>query len=152
MAFNLKDIEAKLNSFSDKMNEIGNQVSDALNSGASSFDGALNSVVDGIDNKMDEYVQKKEQEKLEKAEKERVEPTVSSEVAPQPIPQPTPEVIPQPIPVPETFHGTEQVEGVSFGNTVKPNVGVDLSKDKDDPNGSVVNVDSLNKGVNLNKD
>jgi archaellum component FlaC len=32
MAFNLKDIEAKLNSFSDKMNEIGNQVSDALNS------------------------------------------------------------------------------------------------------------------------
>ena len=108
--------------------------------------------------------QKKEQEKLEKAEKEKVEPTVSSEVAPQPIPQPTPEVIPhpvsevipepipQPIPVPETFNGTEQVEGISFGNTVKPNVGVDLSKDKDDPNGSVVNVDSLNKGVNLSKD
>ena len=144
MAFNLKDIEAKLNSFSDKMNEIGNQVSDALNSGASSFDNALNSCVNGIDNKVEEYVQKKEQEKLEKAEKEKVEPTVSSEVAPQPIPQP--------IPVPETFNGTEQVEGVSFGNTVKPNVGVDLSKDKDDPNGSVVNVDSLNKGVNLSKD
>ena len=144
MAFNLKDIEAKLNSFSDKMNEIGNQVSDALNSGASSFDNALNSCVNGIDNKMEEYVQKKEQEKLEKAEKEKVEPTVSSEVAPEPIPQP--------IPVPETFNGTEQVEGISFGNTVKPNVGVDLSKDKDDPNGSVVNVDSLNKGVNLSKD
>ena len=57
MAFNLKDIEAKLNSFSDKMNEIGNQVSDALNSGASSFDNALNSCVNGIDNKMEEYVQ-----------------------------------------------------------------------------------------------
>ena len=148
MAFNLKDIEAKLNSFSDKMNEIGNQVSDALNSGASSFDNALNSCVNGIDNKMEEYVQKKEQEKLEKAEKEKVEPTVSSEVAPQPIP----EVTPEPIPVPETFNGTEQVEGISFGNTVKPNVGVDLSKDKDDPNGSIINVDSLNKGVNLSKD
>lgn len=153
MAFNLKDIEAKLNSFSDKMNEIGNQVSDALNSGASSFDGALNSVVDGIDNKMEEYVQKKEQEKLEKqVEKEKVEPTVQSETVSEPIPQPIIEPVPQPIQVSESFNGTEQVEGVSFGNSVKPNIAVDLSKDKDDPNGSVVNVDSLNKGVNLNKD
>lgn len=140
MGFNLKDIESKLNSFTDKMNEIGDQVSDALNKGTVSFDGALNSCVNSIDNKMDSYVQKKEQEKAEKqVEKEKVEPTVQSEIVSEPIPQP----IPQPI------EGTGVVEGVSFANVSKPSI--DLSKENDSGT-SVINQSSLDKGVNLSKE
>ncbi len=142
MGLNLKDIESKLNSFTDKLNNIGEQVSDAINKGTTSFDGALNSCVNGIENKVDGYVQKKEQEKLNKVEKEVVEPTVQAEPIPQPIPQAEP--IPQPI-----FNGTEHVEGVSFDNTVKPNIGVNL--EKSDVDGSCVNQSILDKGVNLEK-
>lgn len=133
MSLNLKDIESKLNSFTDKLNNIGEQVSDALNKGTASFDGALNSCVNSIDNKMDEYVQKKENEKLEKqVEKEKIEPSVQ----PEPIPQPI-------------ITGTEHVEGVSFDNTVKPNVGVNLGKS--DVEGSVVNQSTIDSGISLEK-
>ena len=136
MGFNLKDIESKLNSFTDKMNEIGDQVSDALNKGTVSFDDALNSCVNSIDNKMDSYVQKKEQEKAEKqVEKEKVEPTVQSEIVSEPIPQP--------------IEGTGVVEGVSFANVSKPSI--DLSKENDSGT-SVINQSSLDKGVNLSKE
>lgn len=143
MGFNLKDIESKLNSLTDKMNNIGEQVADAINKGTSSFDGALNSCVDTFDSKVEGYVQKKEQEKIEKQvnlEKEKVEPTVQAE----PISEPIPEPIPQPI-----FNGTEHVEGVSFDNTVKPTIGVNL--EKTDVEGSCVNQSVLDKGVNLEK-
>ena len=53
MGINLKGIEAKLNEFNNKLNEIGDQVSDALNSGFSSFDETLNSVVGSFDEATD---------------------------------------------------------------------------------------------------
>ena len=141
MGLNLKEIELKLNSFTDKLNNIGEQVSDAINKGTTSFDGALNSCVNGIENKVDTYVEKKEHEKLEKqVEKEKIE----SSIQPEPIPQPISQPIPQPI-----ITGTEHVEGVSFDNTVKPNVGVNLGKS--DVAGSVVNQSTLDSGVSLEK-
>ena len=133
MGLNLKEIESKLNSFTDKLNNIGEQVSDAINKGTTSFDGALNSCVNGIENKVDTYVEKKEHEKLEKqVEKEKIESSIQSEPIPQPI-----------------ITGTEHVEGVSFDNTAKPNVGVNLGKS--DVEGSVVNQSTIDSGISLEK-
>ena len=72
-----KKIEEKLNEFNEKLNNIGGQVSDALNSGFSSFDSALNSVVDSFDEATDDLAVKYDEMKAKnenKEEKELVEP------------------------------------------------------------------------------
>lgn len=123
MGINLKGIEAKLNEFNNKLNEIGDQVSDALNSGFSSFDETLNSVVGSFDEATDNLAVKYDEMKSKNENKEEKEIVT---------------------PFDNSNNFAEDVSEVtSVNHTVKPSISSEISSE----NGSVLNESSIDEGL-----
>ena len=121
---NLKEIEDKLNKFNDKLNDIGSQVSDVLNSGVNSFDSTLNGCVESIDKKVNEFAEKYDEKRVENKECETSIPNMNSEV-----------------------EGLGSQDSISVTDIIKPSIPVDLNKKEN--NDSVSNED-INQGVKVN--
>ena len=123
---NLKEIEDKLNKFNDKLNDIGSQVSDVLNSGVNSFDSTLNGCVESIDKKVNEFAEKYDEKRVENKECETSIPNMNmnSEV-----------------------EGLGSQDSISVTDIIKPSIPVDLNKKEN--NDSVSN-EGINMGVKVN--
>ena len=121
---NLKEIEEKLNKFNDKLNDIGSQVSDVLNSGVNSFYSTLNGCVESIDKKVNEFAEKYDEKRVENKECETSIPNMNSEV-----------------------EGLGSQDSISVTDIIKPSIPVDLNKKEN--NDSVSN-EGINMGVKVN--